>query len=83
MAVTIDLADASYFNEEQINTITPMLALYKDGQLIGLDVSPVSELENGVAEVSLSAAVDTEITDYAVFVAGDEAMPLCGAIRPE
>ena len=83
VAVTIDLADASYFNEEQINTITPMLALYKDGQLIGLDVSPVSELDNGVAEVSLSAAVDTEITDYAVFVAGDEAMPLCGAIRPE
>ena len=83
VSITIDLADAAYFSEEQINTITPMLALYKDGQLIGIDVSPVSEMDNGIAEVSLSAAADTEITDYAVFVAGNGVMPLCGAIRPE
>ena len=83
VSVTIDLADTAYFSEDQIDTLTPMLALYKNDQLIKIDVSPVSGLDDGVAEISLSATADTKITDYAVFIAGNGAMPLCGAIRSE
>lgn len=81
VSITIDLADATYFSEEQVSAVTPMLALYKDGKLIGIDVSPVSEMSGGVAEISLSATSKAAITDYAVFVADAGAIPLCEAIR--
>lgn len=83
VSVTVDLADAAFFSEEEkIETVTPMLALYKNGQLIGIHVPDASQLDSGVAELSLSATADTAITDYAVFFAGDDTMPLCAALRP-
>jgi len=84
VSITVDLADAAFFNEEEkTETITPMLALYKNGQLIGIEVPDPTRLDNGVAELSLSAAADTAITDYAVFFAGDDTMPLCAALCSE
>lgn len=84
VSITVDLADAAFFSvEEKTETVTPMLALYKNGQLIGIDVPKPTRLDNGVAELSLSAEADTAITDYAVFFAGDDTMPLCTALCPE
>jgi hypothetical protein len=81
VSVSVDLADANFFTEEQVSQVTPMLALYHNGRLLGITVASPTALDNGIAEVSLSASADTEVSGYTVFVAGNTSIPLCTAVR--
>ena len=83
VSAAVDLADAVYFTEAPAENIMPMLALYNEGRLVGLESCSVSQMDDGVAEISLTATARGAVTDYAVFVTGEGTAPLCGAVKSE
>lgn len=82
VTVTVDLADVQYYTEEKTESVTPVLALYENGRLKGMQMQKQAELTDGVAEISLTAASSGSVTEYRVFVlnSAPSAEPLCPAM---
>ena len=57
-----------YFTDTPAESITPVLALYEDGRLVGLEMQTVSEFSSGTSEIELSAESDDAVSDISVFL---------------
>lgn len=80
VSVQVDVADSHFF-EEALDTVQPVLALYRDGRQVGLATAVVT-MEQGIAELSLEATAAQPVTDWQVFLLEDDAYsPLCQALR--
>ena len=80
VSVQVDVADSRFF-EEALDTVQPVLALYRDGRQVGLATAVVT-MEQGIAELSLEATAAQPVTDWQVFLLEDDAYsPLCQALR--
>lgn len=80
VSVQVDVADSHFF-EEALDTVQPVLALYRDGRQVGLSTAAVT-MEQGIAEISLEATAAQPVTDWQVFLLEDDAYsPLCQALR--
>lgn len=83
--VTVDVADMNYFTAEAAQSVTPVLALYENGRMVGLEMQTVSGFSSGTNEIELSAESDKDITAVNVFVldGAGEMLPLTGALDVE
>lgn len=82
--VAVDVADLQHFSSgNAVSTVTPMLALYQGGRLVGLSAAGTMTLTGGVGELSLSAAAKEDVTEMRVFLmdAGGDYSPLCAALQ--
>ena len=81
--VAVDVADMQRFSGHAVSSVTPMLALYQGGRLVGLSAAGTMTLTGGVGELSLSAAAKEDVTEMRVFLmdAGGDYSPLCAALQ--
>lgn len=81
--VAVDVADMQRFSGHAVSSVTPMLALYQGGRLVGLSAAATMTLTGGVGELSLSAAAKEDVTEMRVFLmdAGGDYSPLCAALQ--
>lgn len=82
--VALDVADATFFSDAPQEEVSAILALYDEGQMVGLSMAPVT-FSNGVNEVELVAETDQDVSDYRIFLTGGSASmtPLCQALSGE
>ena len=85
VTIAVDVADICYGAEEPTLSVIPILALYENGKLKGLDMQSAVALTGGVSEFSLSASSTGTITEYRVLLLDCvQAMkPLCEALSSD
>ena len=82
VTIAVDLADATFFTEEKLEQVMPMLALYSNGKFLGTAAATDTSFESGVAEISLTLSSAETLTDYGVFILDASVQtPLCKAIE--
>lgn len=82
--VALDVADTTFFSDEPQEEVSAILALYDEGQMVGLSMAPVT-FSNGVNEVELVAETDQDVSDYQIFLTGGSSSmaPLCQALSAD
>jgi hypothetical protein len=85
VSVNVDLADVGYYADTQLESVTPVLALYESGKLKALAMATDVTLSDGIVETSLTAKASGTVTAYKVFVVEDTAsmLPLCTSAGAE
>lgn len=80
--VAVDVADMNYFTDKAVESITPVLALYENGRMVGLAMQTVAGFSGGVSEIELSAETDKVVDGISVFLleSAEDLIPLTRAL---